>query len=84
MNRGFDEAYGYVIQRDLLRFSNVVFTFASAFVSDIGDPLSCWTIRYYLGGEDYWDHTRNGGLDWHRNDTLETAENGTYSGTTLI
>jgi hypothetical protein len=21
---------------------------------------------YYLGGEDYWDHTRNGGLDWHR------------------
>ena len=34
---------------------------------------------YYLGGEDYWDHTRNGGLDWHRNDTLETGENGTYS-----
>jgi arylsulfatase A-like enzyme len=25
---------------------------------------------YYLGGEDYWDHTRTGGLDWHRNDTL--------------
>ena len=38
-----------------------------------------WLIRYYLGGEDYWDHTRTGGLDWHRNDTLENGENGTYS-----
>ena len=27
---------------------------------------------YYLGGEDYWTHERTGGLDWHRNDTLET------------
>jgi arylsulfatase A-like enzyme len=34
---------------------------------------------YYLGGEDYWDHSRTDGLDWHRNDTLETRENGTYS-----
>ena len=34
---------------------------------------------YYLGGEDYWDHTRSGGLDWHRNDTLEVGENGSYS-----
>ena len=40
---------------------------------------------YYLGGEDYWTHCRAGGspsvdgLDWHRNGTLETAENGTYS-----
>eukprot|EP01052_Picozoa_sp_SAG31_P027477 SAG31_NODE_2576_length_5452_cov_2.351018_7_plen_108_part_00 len=24
-------------------------------------------------------HERNGGLDWHRNDTLCTAENGSYS-----
>lgn len=34
---------------------------------------------YYLGGEDYWTHSRNGGIDWHRNDTLCTSENGTYS-----
>ena len=34
---------------------------------------------YYLGGEDYWTHERTGGLDWHRNDTLETRDNGTYS-----
>ncbi len=34
---------------------------------------------YYLGGEDYWTHARNGGLDWHRNGTLETGDNGTYS-----
>ena len=27
---------------------------------------------YYLGGEDYWTHERTDGLDWHRNDTLET------------
>eukprot|EP00051_Salpingoeca_urceolata_P028091 m.484938 g.484938 ORF g.484938 m.484938 type:complete len:538 (-) comp23603_c0_seq1:252-1865(-) len=38
---------------------------------------------YYLGGEDYWTHSRNGGLDWHRNATLETSENGTYSATLL-
>ncbi len=47
--------------------------------SSSSDSLTCIAIRYYLGGEDYWDHTRSGGLDWHRNDTLETAENGTYS-----
>ena len=38
---------------------------------------------YYLGGEDYYSHTRKGsgvnGLDWHRNDTLCASENGTYS-----
>ena len=34
---------------------------------------------YYLGGEDYWTHSRSDGLDWHRNDTLETGDNGTYS-----
>ena len=38
---------------------------------------------YYLGGEDYWTHSRSGGLDWHRNDTLCTAENGTYSSVLL-
>lgn len=34
---------------------------------------------YYLGGEDYWDHSRNGGLDWHREGQLVVSENGTYS-----
>lgn len=35
---------------------------------------------YYLGGEDYWTHKRNGGLDWHRNDSLaETGDDGVYS-----
>ena len=30
---------------------------------------------YYLGGEDYFTHSRNDGLDWHRNDTLEIGDN---------
>lgn len=34
---------------------------------------------YYLGGEDYWTHMRNDGLDWHRNDTVDRTANGTYS-----
>ncbi|EDQ92469.1 uncharacterized protein MONBRDRAFT_2548, partial [Monosiga brevicollis MX1] len=34
---------------------------------------------YYLGGEDYYNHTRNGGLDWHRNRQLVTNESGIYS-----
>eukprot|EP00730_Choanoeca_flexa_P001445 TRINITY_DN10639_c0_g3_i5.p1 TRINITY_DN10639_c0_g3~~TRINITY_DN10639_c0_g3_i5.p1 ORF type:complete len:432 (+),score=78.88 TRINITY_DN10639_c0_g3_i5:186-1481(+) len=38
---------------------------------------------YYLGGEDYFTHERDGGLDWHRNDTLETGDNGTYSAYSL-
>lgn len=39
---------------------------------------------YYLGGQDYWTHDRNGGLDWHRNDSrAETRDNGTYSAVLL-
>lgn len=35
---------------------------------------------YYLGGQDYWTHMRNGGLDWHRNDSrAETRDNDKYS-----
>lgn len=34
---------------------------------------------YYLGGEDYFSHMRNGALDWHANDTLVTNQNGSYS-----
>eukprot|EP00040_Diaphanoeca_grandis_P003956 m.26502 g.26502 ORF g.26502 m.26502 type:complete len:512 (+) comp15428_c0_seq1:208-1743(+) len=34
---------------------------------------------YYLGGEDYWTHMRNGALDWHSNDTLRLDQNGSYS-----
>eukprot|EP00041_Stephanoeca_diplocostata_P028191 m.789830 g.789830 ORF g.789830 m.789830 type:complete len:513 (+) comp23325_c0_seq6:97-1635(+) len=34
---------------------------------------------YYLGGEDYWTHMRNGALDWHSNDTLTINQNGSYS-----
>merc|ERR1719506_2344367 len=34
---------------------------------------------YYLGGEDYWTHSRNGGLDWHREGKLVVSENNTYS-----
>lgn len=40
-------------------------------------------LGYYLGGEDYYDHSRNGGLDWHRNDTLCASDNGTYSSVIL-
>ena len=37
-------------------------------------------LGYYLGAEDYWTHDRNGGLDWHYNDSVaETRDNGTYS-----
>lgn len=37
-------------------------------------------LGYYLGAEDYWTHAREGGIDWHYNDsTAEVKDNGTYS-----
>jgi len=34
---------------------------------------------YYTGEVDYWDHSRDGGLDWHRNGTVERGDSGRYS-----
>jgi len=75
LNRGYNEAYG--------KKSDFFFDWPATFFFAGIDPCTelphLLVAGYYLGGEDYITHERNGGLDWHRNDTLETTEGSTYA-----